>query len=86
MLLVFTGQVTVYLVRERAHFWPSRPSGWLLASPAVDLLVVSVLAAQDWLMAPIPWSSIGAVAILSGLYLVVADVIKVRLFERFGSR
>jgi H+-transporting ATPase len=30
--LVFSGQGTVYLVRERLPFWRSAPSGWLLAS------------------------------------------------------
>ncbi|MGC1435400.1 MAG: cation-transporting P-type ATPase, partial [Terriglobales bacterium] len=34
--LVFTGQGTVYLVRQRQHFWKSRPSKWLLLSSAAD--------------------------------------------------
>ena len=30
VLLVFTGQGTVYLIRERKHFWHSSPSRWLI--------------------------------------------------------
>ena len=33
VMLVFTGQGNVYLVRERRHFWRSRPSRWLLSAP-----------------------------------------------------
>jgi H+-transporting ATPase len=31
ILLVATGQGNVYLIRERGHFWQSRPSTWLVA-------------------------------------------------------
>ena len=30
VMLVATGQGNVYLVRERGHFWQSRPSRWLV--------------------------------------------------------
>ena len=38
--LVFTGQGTVYLVRQRQHFWKARPSKWLVLSSAADIVVV----------------------------------------------
>ena len=31
VMLVLSGQGTVYVVRERRHFWRSRPSAWMLA-------------------------------------------------------
>ena len=34
VILVFTGQATVYLVRERRHLWASRPSTWMLVHGA----------------------------------------------------
>jgi H+-transporting ATPase len=48
--LVFTGQGTVYMVRQRGHFWNSRPSKWLLLSSLADIAVVSVLATRGILM------------------------------------
>ena len=44
--LVFTGLGTVYLVRQRGHFWKSRPGNWLLLSSAADVVVVSILASR----------------------------------------
>ena len=34
LMLVFSGQATVYVVRERDHFWRSRPVRWLVAATA----------------------------------------------------
>jgi len=39
--LVFTGQGMVYLVRERCHFWHSRPSRWMILSSIVDVSIVA---------------------------------------------
>ena len=37
LTLVFTGQATVYLVRERKHFWHSMPSSWMIVCSLVDI-------------------------------------------------
>ena len=54
VMLVATGQATVYLVRERGHLWSSRPSAWMLAATITDLVVVTVLATRGILMAAVP--------------------------------
>lgn len=46
MMLVFTGQGNVYLVRERRHFWQSVPSRWLLLASLLDTVVVYILSTQ----------------------------------------
>lgn len=84
LMLVFTGQANVYLIRERRHFWSSRPSRWMLISTSADIIIVIVLAARGILM-----SAIDPVAIFGLLVLVVAvmvplDVVKVIAFRRFG--
>ena len=48
--LVFGSQGTILLVRERRHAWSSRPSSFLLAVVAADVLVVSALAITGTLM------------------------------------
>src|SRR5512135_248630 len=53
LMLVFTGQGNVYLVRERRHFWNSRPSGWLMLSSCADIAVVSLMATKGILMAAV---------------------------------
>ncbi|MHB1850388.1 MAG: plasma-membrane proton-efflux P-type ATPase [Acidimicrobiales bacterium] len=59
VMLVATGQATVYLVRERRHLWSSRPSTWMLAATAADLVVVTVLATRGILMAAVPLADVG---------------------------
>ena len=79
--LVLSGQGTVYLVRERRHFWRSRPSGVLLASSLGDLVVVTLLATFGVFMAAIPLSLIAATLAVMLAYLLFVDVVKVRIFR-----
>lgn len=84
VILVFGGQATVYLVRERRHFWSSRPSWWMIASSLADVLIVSMLATRGWLMAPIPVQLVGVLLGLSLAYLIGADLVKRRVFARYA--
>jgi H+-transporting ATPase len=81
LVLVFGGQGTVYLVRERGHLWASRPSRWLLLGSVLDVIVVSVLATQGVLMARLPgWIvliTLGTVA----SYLLMMDFAKLALLR-----
>jgi H+-transporting ATPase len=81
LVLVFGGQGTVYLVRERGHLWASRPSRWMLLGSILDIAVVSVLATWGILMSPLPWwlvlTTLGVVAI----YLSMVDFLKLALLR-----
>jgi H+-transporting ATPase len=81
VMLVFTGLGNVYLVRERRHFWQSRPSRWLLVSTFVDIVIVCTLATRGMLMAPVAPVLIGGLALGVAIYLIVVDYLKVRLFR-----
>lgn len=80
-MLVFTGQATVYLVRERRHFWASVPGQWMLLSSFADIVVVSVLAALGVLMAPVSPALIAGLIALVAAWFVLLDFLKVRLFQ-----
>jgi H+-transporting ATPase len=80
--LVFTGQGTVYLVRQRQHFWKSRPSKWLALSSAADVVVVSILASRGILMEAIPLQVVFGVLIACGCYLVAVDFVKSSLLKK----
>ena len=82
--LVFSGQATVYLVRERRRFWRSTPSPLLAVSSAADILLVSALALLGWLMAPIGAAEVLAMLVLALLYLVGTDALKVRVLRHEG--
>ena len=84
LMLVFTGQGNVYLVRERRHFWNSRPSGWLVLSSCADIAVVSLMATQGILMAAVSPALIAALLTAVLVYLTLVDFFKVRIFRSLG--
>jgi H+-transporting ATPase len=80
--LIFSGQATLYVVRERRRLWSSRPSIWLMVASALDLLIISTLATCGLLMTPLP---IGVVAIIlasCAVFAIILDLIKVPVFCR----
>jgi H+-transporting ATPase len=84
VMLVFTGQGNVYLVRERSHFWKSAPSRWLLLASLLDIIAVVVLSTQGILMTAIPLWLVSGLMVVVLAYLVVLDFIKIRVFRNFG--
>lgn len=82
--LVLSGQATVYLVRDRQHFWHSRPSRWLAISSAADLVVVLLLAWRGWLMTAINPRDLAVVLVATVLYLLLGDLVKNWIFRISG--
>jgi H+-transporting ATPase len=84
--LVFgSTQANLYSMRARGYFWERpHPGRWIILATILDLGVVTLLATQGWLMAPIPPSLIGAMLLLAIVFLVVADLLKIALM-RFPS-
>jgi H+-transporting ATPase len=76
----------MYLLRERGHFWASRPSPLLLGSTAFAIIVAVVLSQSGWLMPPIPPGLIAGVAAITVAYFVALDWLKVLLFGQLKLR
>jgi len=85
IMLVFTGQGNVYLVRERRHFWHSRPGRWLVLASVLDIALVSVLATHGILMTAISPALVGGLLVVVVLYLVAVDFLKIHLFRFFSD-
>ena len=83
LALVFGGQGTVYLVRERGRFWRSRPSHWMLSASFTDFVVVGFLATYGILMAPVPVLPVAALFGACLVYLFIVDFLKIAIFRRF---
>jgi len=81
VMLVFTGQANVYLVRERQHFWKSRPSRWMLLGTLADIILVGIFASQGILMTAIPLSYVAISLLVIVLYVPCADWIKLLVFK-----
>ena len=82
--LVFTGQATVYLVRERRHFWMSAPGFWLMVTSAAAMLVVSLLACGGILMTAIRPELVVGVLVVVAACATLMDFVKVRVFQHYA--
>jgi H+-transporting ATPase len=82
VMLVFTGQATVYVVRERERFWASRPVKWLLLATTMDVLVISWFAAAGIFMTAVPLGLVALVGVIAVAFMFVMDPIKVRTLRR----
>jgi H+-transporting ATPase len=82
VILVFSGQSVFYVVRDRKRLWSSRPSRLVVMSSAADLLIITTLASQGFLMAPLPLPVIGGILAAAILFSFVLDTVKVAVFTR----
>jgi H+-transporting ATPase len=83
LMLVFSGQATVYVVRERDHFWKSRPVVWLPIATCADVVVVSILAVAGVLMTPLAAGYVALVLGVAAAFMLVMDPVKVAALRRF---
>jgi H+-transporting ATPase len=81
VMLVFTGQANVYLVRERQHFWKSAPSRWMVFGTSMDVIAVTILATQGLLMAAIPFSFVALSLLAVSLFVPCADWLKIYILK-----
>jgi len=84
--LILSSQAGVYLLRERGHFWDTRPSRYLVASSMVGLGVTAFLALGGILMPAIRPAVLLGVAGVGVAYFAGLDWIKVWLFARLNLR
>ena len=84
--LIFSSQAGVYLLRERGHFWKSRPSRFLVGSSVLGLGVTAPLALGGILMPAISPSLLLGIAGIGGIYFSCLDWVKVWLFRRLDLR
>lgn len=82
VMLVFNGQAVFYVARERRRMWASRPSGIVVASSVVDMLLIPLMAWRGVLMAPLPLSWIGSLFGSALMLALLLDLTKVGLFGR----
>jgi H+-transporting ATPase len=86
--LVFSGLFNVIIVRERNHFWASRPSRFLVLSILGDIIIVLILSIFGvYSLAPISSLAIfGALAYSLIICFLINDFIKVILVRRLRVR
>lgn len=84
LILVFTNQINVYVLRTDRHLWSFAPGRWMLLASAAGLTAVSLLAAYGILTAPLPWRVIATLLGAAALFALVLDRAKQWVFARFA--
>ena len=84
--LILSSQAGVYLLRERGHFWQSRPSRFLVLSSLVGLGITAALALVGILMPAIRPLLLLSVVGVGLVYFSCLDWLKLWLFARLQLR
>lgn len=83
LLLVFTNQAHVYVLRTDGPLWSTPPSRPMLWATGADIAVVALLAAVGVLMAALPWQLIGLVLAATVAFALLLNGVKRFVFRRF---
>ncbi len=81
---VFNSQFRVLIVRERRHFWYSRPSGELLIMSAATITGFALLGVYGIFVPSLSLYQVLAVLGFSALFILGIDFPKYYLFRKFG--
>ncbi|WP_027821092.1 plasma-membrane proton-efflux P-type ATPase [Paraburkholderia bannensis] len=84
LLLVFTTQANVYVLRNDGRVWVFAPASAMVLASIADVVLVSTMAATGTLMAAVPLALIGAVLGASIVFAFVRDQIKLVVLPRAG--
>ena len=86
LLLVYTTQANVHVLRDDGRIGAFAPGPALAAASLVDILLVSGLAASATLMAGLPLALIGLLLLLVLAFALALDQAKRLVFRRFDLR
>lgn len=85
-LVIGAGQALLYVTRGQGFFWerPYPGKAHLLAT-SLDLVLAVLFTALGIFMASVPFFLIGGLLVLAGIFLVIADILKI-IMARFAAQ
>jgi H+-transporting ATPase len=84
LTLIFTSQFRVLIVRERSHFWNSRPGRGLLVSTISAIIAFALLGLFGVIVPSLSVGQILFTLVFSGLFTLVLDFPKCYVFRKVG--
>jgi H+-transporting ATPase len=84
LMLIFTSQLRVLVVRERRHFWSSRPSRELLISTIASICVFALVGVYGIIVPAITLYQVLFILGFSTLFTLGIDLPKYYVFRKFG--
>ena len=84
LMLIFTSQFRVYIVRERKYFWSSLPGRELAITTAAALTVFSLLGVYGLIIPSLTVAQVLFVLGFSALFTLAIDFPKYEVFKKFA--
>jgi H+-transporting ATPase len=84
LLLVFTNQVGIYVLRSNGRLWSFAPGPWMALISVSDVILVSGLAALGWFMAALPAALVMGLLIACLVFALLLDQAKRFVFPHFS--
>ncbi|MCI4396454.1 MAG: plasma-membrane proton-efflux P-type ATPase [Thermoprotei archaeon] len=84
LIMVFTSQFRVLIVRERRSFWSSKPGRELMISVVGVILTFAILGVTGIIIAPIPASAVLFSLAYSAAFTFSLDPLKILIFKKTG--
>jgi H+-transporting ATPase len=84
VLLVFTSQLRVLIVRERKHFWSSMPGRDMLISSVATISVFVALGTSGLIIPAIPLHQVLLMLGFALIFIALLDLPKYLVFRKFG--
>lgn len=81
LILIYTGQATIYMIRERRHFWSSSPSLWMIISSLMTISITSVFAISGIFMDKLTLALVLSLLCLTVVYFATLDLFKTLIFN-----
>jgi H+-transporting ATPase len=82
--LVYTGQLGIYIVRERGHFWQSMPHRYVALTLWFAIALLSLMAIYGVAMYPLPLSEIGWTFAVCAAAILITDFPKHWMYNKLG--
>jgi H+-transporting ATPase len=79
--LVFSGEASLYAIRERRRIWSSKPGRLVVASTIGDILIISTIALTGIAMTALPASVVAGTLAAAIAFAFVLDALKVPVFH-----
>ncbi len=84
LLLVFTNQACIYVLRTDGRLWALAPGRWMALASFCDIVIVSLFALLGWLMAPLPGVLVAGLIAAVIVFALLLDQAKRFVFPRFA--
>ncbi len=84
LLLVFSTQANVYVLRNDGAMWSFAPGAAMVAASVADVVLVSLLALAGILMSPLPAWLIATLVALTAAFALLLDGVKRLVRRRFA--